>query len=282
MNYRHGFHAGNIADVHKHVVLLAILDHLTAKPAPFCYLDTHAGRGAYDLRGDQAGKSEEWRDGIGRLLDAKVWQQQPDLTRYVTVLGRLGVDAAAPLTYPGSPLLAAAMMRAPDRAVLVEKQPDEARALRVRVGRRKHTSVICGDGYHELKAQLPPRERRGLVLLDPAYESSSEYADLAQALIAAHARWPTGIYMAWYPIKAGNAAQSLLEALRASPIRRVLRCELTVRPRDAAAGLNGSGLVIVNPPWQLDQRALEIQAELARILAPDGRGGSIVDWVVPE
>jgi 23S rRNA (adenine2030-N6)-methyltransferase len=276
LNYLHGFHAGNFADVHKHVLLLAVLDHLTAKPAPFCYVDTHAGRGTYDLRNAEAVRSGEC------LLDNARWQDQPGLRRYVGVLRELGVEPSNPTSYPGSPLIATAAMRPSDRAVLIEQQPGEAAVLRTAIARRKHTAVICGDGYRELDAHVPPRERRGLVLIDPPYESTSEYADLARSLIAAHGRWSSGIYMAWYPLKAGDPARALRSALQASSVRRILCCELAIRPRDSIAGLNGSGLVIVNPPWQLDQRAAKIQAALQPILVSQAPGSSSVDWLVPE
>ncbi|HSN72819.1 MAG TPA: 23S rRNA (adenine(2030)-N(6))-methyltransferase RlmJ, partial [Steroidobacteraceae bacterium] len=203
------------------------------------------------------------------------------IRRYLEVLEQLGFSATHSSRYPGSPLIASSLLRAVDRAVCIEQQPDEAAALSRELAGRKRTTVIFGDGYRQLKAELPPRERRGLVLIDPPYERASEMAELAQALTLAWTRWPTGVFAAWYPIKAGAPAEALCDSLASSGIRKILCCELCVRPRDAVAGLNGSGLLIVNAPWQLDVRAREIQAALLDRLA-EAHAASRVEWLVPE
>jgi len=281
VNYRHGFHAGNFVDVHKHVLLIALLDHLRRKDNPFFYLDTHAGRGVYDLTGPEARRTAEWRGGIGRLLASAARSTVPEIARYIEVLSALGVTAPVPHLYPGSPVIACALLRSADRAVCVEKVPDEATALRNRIGRANHTAVLCADGYQQLMGHVPPRERRGIVVIDPPYESSTEFADVATALQRAYARWPTGMYAAWYPIKSGDATE-LLGKVAGSGIRKVLCCEFVVRRRDAVLGLNGSGILIVNPPWQFDQKARAVHGELCARIAEPGQGSDRVKWLVPE
>ena len=277
MNYRHAFHAGNFADVHKHLVLLALIERLKRKPTPIFFLDTHAGRGLYDLGSPDATRSAEWREGVGRLANAKLLAQ--DSQRYVETSG----IAQAPLrTYPGSPLLALHALRDGDRAVFVEQQPAEAGALERELPRRRNVSVVCGDGYAALRAYLPPKETRGLVLIDPPYEADSEFAKVEKALEFGLTRWPTGVFAAWYPIKATREAQRLQAALAKSGLRKLLLIELLVRPQDSPIGLNGSGLVIANPPWQLDEEIRGALEELKSLLGQDGAGRVRVEWLVGE
>jgi 23S rRNA (adenine2030-N6)-methyltransferase len=275
VNYRHAFHAGNFADVHKHVVLLALLERLKQKPKPLLYLDTHAGRGSYDLRAEDATRSGESREGIARLAGRPV--RSADLLRYLQATHAAG---AAPTYYPGSPLIALGALREGDRAVLVEQQPAEAQALIEATSRMRDVSVVCGDGYAALKTYLPPRENRGLVLIDPPYEADTEFADAERALRLGLARWPNGVFALWYPIKAGAQSQRLNAALQASGLRKLLRLELTVRPSDSPIGLNGSGLVIANPPWKFDGEMREALEELHAAL--EGKGAARVDWLVGE
>jgi 23S rRNA (adenine2030-N6)-methyltransferase len=282
VNYRHAFHAGNFADVHKHALLVDLLEYLKQKSTPLFLLDTHAGRGTYDLRESASASAGEWRTGIGRLLAPDVTPPGTALARYVAALRAAGVssDAASPIVYPGSPVLARSVMRPGDRAVFVELHPDDAVVLRELMRGRPSTSVTRMDGYASLKAQLPPRERRGLVLIDPPYESASEYADLAAALELGLRRWPTGIFACWYPLKKASGARAMLDRIAASGVRRVLRCEFCVRPIDSAPGLAGSGMLVANPPWRFDERAREIQAELLARL-PTGPGASAgVEWLI--
>jgi 23S rRNA (adenine2030-N6)-methyltransferase len=282
VNYRHAFHAGNFGDVHKHVVLLALIERLKHKPKPLFYLDTHAGRGWYDLRSEDAMRGGEWREGIARLAHWQAQAGQPqsaDLSRYLRFVQAAGAE---PVRYPGSPILALGALRAIDRAVLIERQVAQAQALKQATLGNRGVSVVCGDGYDALKSYLPPRENRGLVLLDPPYESPSEFADAQRALQLALSRWPNGVFALWYPIKAGAQAQRLKAALQASGLRKLLLLELTVRPADSPVGLNGSGLVIANPPWQFDVEIADALAELHTALAPDGAGGTRVEWLVAE
>lgn len=280
MNYRHAFHAGNFADVHKHVVLLALIERLLRKPKPLLYLDTHAGRGWYDLRSGAATRSLEWQDGIARLAGYDASSE--DLRRYLTAVGSEAASPEAAERYPGSPILALDRLRQGDRVVFVERQIEEARALEHSTRGRWGVSVVCGDGYAALKTYLPPRENRGLVLIDPPYESDQEFASVRQALQTGLVRWPNGVFALWYPIKASAEASRLHAALQESGLRKLLRLELTVRPADSPLGLNGSGLIIANPPWKFDEELRPALAELHRVLAPRGAGGSRVDWLVPE
>ncbi|NLG76007.1 MAG: 23S rRNA (adenine(2030)-N(6))-methyltransferase RlmJ [Xanthomonadaceae bacterium] len=276
MNYRHAFHAGNFADVHKHVVLLALLDRLMRKPKPLLYLDTHAGRGTYDLSSPEATRSGEWPDGIGRLRDHV--PQSEEVRRYSNAIA----PALAKARYPGSPVLAIDHLREGDRAVFIEKQLEEACALQQSIRTRRGVSVVHGDGYAALKTYLPPRENRGLVMIDPPYESQREIGDAVRALAFGLQRWPIGVFALWYPIKLGGDAARLHSALQDSGLRKLLALELTVKPHDSPIGLNGSGVIVANPPWQLDAEMAPVHAELHQMLSHKGNGGVRIDWIVPE
>ncbi len=283
MNYRHAFHAGNYADVLKHVVLAMLIEHLKAKPAPFMYLDTHAGRGRYDLSHAQPQRSGEYLGGIGLVLKASAASLPAEVAAYLDLVRRsAGADRSPITAYPGSPLIVELLRRPGDRMVLVEKHPGEAAALRDAIGRAKRVTVLEQDGYTALKAQLPPAERRGLVLIDPPYESDAEFDSLLAALLQGHERWPTGVYCTWYPLTERAGSLRFRRELRESGIRRILDVQLSVLPADAVVGMNGCGLAIVNPPWQLDLRLKELLPALHRLLAIDGAGGSKVEWLVPE
>ena len=283
MNYRHAFHAGNFADVLKHVVLIMLVEHLKKKPAPFFFLDTHAGRGRYDLSQAESQKSGEYRDGIGRLLEVRPGDLPPDLANYVGLVREAaGPGRSAITAYPGSPALVALLRRPGDRLVLVEMEPREADALRDLLGRQKQVSILEGDGYAALKAHLPPRENRGLVLIDPPYESDAEFDRVLEGLEVAHERWPTGTFCVWYPVTGRAGPTRFRREFERSGIRRVLGITLGVRPQDAQVGMGTSGLVVVNPPWQIDARLGDLLPELHRRLAPDGQGGTSVEWWVPE
>ena len=281
MNYRHAFHAGNFADVHKHVVLLAVLQRLMRKPTPLFFLDTHAGPGLYDLHSEEAHRSNEWREGIGRLHG--VTPKSADLKYFLE-----SASAAAEKTtrqfrsYAGSPVLALRALRDIDRAVFVEQLPMEARALEKSLPRRRGVSVINGDGYASLKAYLPPKENRGLILIDPPYEADDEFEKVEAALTFGLTRWPNGVFAVWYPIKAGGEARRFHSKLQASNLRKLLLLELNVRPADSPLGLNGSGLLIANPPWQLDDAMREALDELLALLSPDKTGNVRIEWLVGE
>ncbi|MFL6577088.1 MAG: 23S rRNA (adenine(2030)-N(6))-methyltransferase RlmJ [Povalibacter sp.] len=281
MNYRHAFHAGNFADVHKHVVLLAILSRLMRKPTPLFFLDTHAGPGLYDLQSDEASRSDEWRDGIGRLHG--VTPATEDLKSYLAAASAAAEKTTRQFrTYAGSPVLALNSLRAIDRVVLVEQLPMEARALEKALPRRRGVSVINGDGYASLKAYLPPKENRGLVLIDPPYEAEDEFEKVETALKFGLTRWPNGVFAAWYPIKTEGEAHRFHNKLQQSGLRKLMIVEFNIRPADSPLGLNGSGMLIANPPWQLDEALREALNELLRILAPEKTGNVRIEWLVGE
>jgi 23S rRNA (adenine2030-N6)-methyltransferase len=283
MNYRHAYHAGNFADVLKHVVLMMLVEHLKKKPAPFFYLDTHAGRGLYDLSEAAAQRSGEYKLGIGRILDAPATTLPADVAAYARLVREsAGKGHSAITAYPGSPLIVARLRRPGDRLVLMETQPKEAAALRSAVGRGQRVSVLESDGYAALKAQLPPRENRGLVLIDPPYESDLEFGRVLAGLELAHERWPLGTYCIWYPLTDRAGPVRFHRDLERSGIRRILDVQLSVLPTDAQVGMAGAGLVIVNPPWMLDERLKALLPPLHRLLSPEGSGGTSVEWLVPE
>ena len=263
MNYRHAFHAGNAADVLKHTVLVGLLQALKAKPAPFCYVETHAGRGRYDLDGAQARKTAEAAGGIGRLRGAV--GLPPLLLDYLKLAGADGAGI-----YPGSPLLASRLLRHADSAQLCELHADEAAALRrlLRGDRRLH--VHQRDGYAALKALLPPREKRGLVLVDPPFEAQeAEFRLIEAALDTALQRWPTGIYAVWYPIKLGRQVQPFHRWLRGCGGKRVLAAELLLHPDDSPLRLNGSGVAIINAPWRFEELLRGVMPTLAQLLSQE-------------
>ncbi len=242
MNYRHAYHAGNAADCFKHAVLVWVLRALARKAKPFFVLDTHAGIGRYDLSGEAAQRTGEAQGGILRLLD----DTPAALSGYVGLVRSLGL-------YPGSPALIAALLRPGDRAALCELHQEDHAALRAQTfARDPRLSVHLRDGYAAIAAFLPPHERRALILIDPPYEQPDEHGRLAAALRAGNARFPGGTMLAWYPVKHRAPVRALHEALRTGPVRDVVACELLFREPVDAARLNGSGLVIVNPPYRFD------------------------------
>ncbi len=273
MNYRHVFHAGNFADVLKHSVLLALIDALTHKDTPLCFIDTHAGAGRYDLAAAEARKTGEAIEGIERL---RLAERLPDLLqRYVDT-----VKAQPDGFYPGSPLLAATWLRAQDSAQLCEIQGDETRALRRLFAGDTRVHVHDRDGYAALKALLPPRERRGLVLIDPPYEQQdAEFRVIQQSLQVALQRWPNGVYAIWYPIKLRRHIAPFHRWLSRCGSRRVLAAELLLHPDDSPLRLNGAGMAIINAPWQLDRRMREILPAMARHLGEKATRYSLLHLV---
>jgi len=279
MNYRHVFHAGNSADVFKHAVLVLLLKALQKKEAPFCYLDTHAGAGRYDLAGASARRTNEAEGGIARLWGTG--DLSPALGDYLEAVRTLNPSGRLRY-YPGSPRLARRFLRAQDRMILVERAPEEFVALKKEFAADRQVTVQQQDGYAALKAHLPPKERRGLVLLDPPYEAVDEFAQVSSGLEAAHARWSGGVYAIWYPIKERRETQRFLQALAASGIRKILCAELALYPEDNALRLNGCGMAIVNPPWQLDAALERLLPELLERLRQVAAGRAQVRWLVPE
>lgn len=287
MQYRHSFHAGNFADVHKHIALLQLVEALQKKTKGFQYLETHAGEGLYDLNSQDARHSAESDPGIRRLeqqLARDPTRGHPAIGHYLSVVERVrGVHARH--FHPGSPLLVAAQLRQADQAICVESQPQIARALQ-RTFEHSATvleaipRVITGDGYHEVKSQLPPPSRRGLVLIDPPYESADEEQQLCAALAAGLERFETGVFAVWYPIKKQHDTDLWLARVMRDIERPSLAAELCISTPDHAAGLNGSGMLVVNPPWQFDSDAQQWQNSLHDLLG--GSAGSTVRWLVNE
>lgn len=282
MNYRHAFHAGNFADIVKHALVTRVLVHLRQKATPFFVLDTHAGRGLYDLADDAAHRTGEWRGGIGRLeatpLDGPAeGLLAPYRSAVAAVRARHGTS-----TYPGSPLLVREFLRAGDRALAVELHPDDFAALATTIARAGRIKALHLDGWTALHANIPPKERRGLVLIDPPYEDDDEWQRLVGEIARASVKWRTGIFALWYPIKDEARAEQLARSLEAGAIPKLLRLELIV---DRAAGpdaLNGSGLIVVNPPHTLADEAGLLLPALARVLARGARAGFRVDWLAGE
>jgi len=277
--YRHLFHAGNFADVFKHALLARLLVALAGKARPYCYLDTHAGTGRYDLAHEWAWKAREFENGIGRLWDRK--DAPPALAPYLDAVrsenpkGRLRF-------YPGSPLIALKLRRPGDRIVATELNAADCAELAATIGRARHVAVHRMDGYQALTAFLPPPERRGLVLLDSSFDRSAEFRRITRALKDAHQRWPTGIFAVWYPLMEPAAVRGFARDVANTGIRKVLRLELAVRPEDWKLTLRGCGMLVVNPPWRFDAEARPLLDWLWRALAVEQAGRAKVDWLTPE
>ncbi|RUL66375.1 23S rRNA (adenine(2030)-N(6))-methyltransferase RlmJ [Dyella dinghuensis] len=291
MNYRHAYHAGNFADVLKHSVLFALIQALRVKETPFAFIDTHAGSGCYALDSEEAGKTGEYRDGISRLLfpdlhksdQAKSTTLPPLLRHWLDTITTLPGNEHGLKLYPGSPLQAARAMRDIDSAQLCELRTDEASLLRELFHRDARVHVHHRNGYEALKALIPPKEKRGLVLIDPPYEAQeAEYRLIETALKAALLRWPTGMYAVWYPIKLRSQVQPFLRWLQHCGARRVLRAELLVHPDDSPLRLNGSGMVILNAPWNLDQTLRDAMPAMARLLSQERPAEWLLDWLVQD
>ena len=279
LSYRHQFHAGNFADVFKHALLCALLLHLGRKPKPFCYLDTHAGIGRYDLSHPWARKRGEYRDGI-----ARVWERDDAphaLVPYLEAVRAENPDGRL-RRYPGSPCIARRCLRAGDRMVLCELNERDCERLRKIFAQDRPVAVHHRDGYQALKALLPPAERRGLVLVDSAFDRAGEFARLVHALVSAHGRWPTGVLALWYPLMEPAAVLAFERKAAASGVRRILKLELSIRPAGWSASLRGCGMLVVNPPYRLDAQMEPVLEWLCRALAPAGEGASHIRWLVPE
>jgi 23S rRNA (adenine2030-N6)-methyltransferase len=283
MNYQHAFHAGNFADVHKHAVLARILTYLRNKPAAFRVIDTHAGAGRYDLFGAEPTRSGEWLAGIKKLWDARVGQGA-DAAETLLAPYRDAVAALNPggrlRTYPGSPLIALGLMRPQDRLIACELEPRAAGLLKNALRGDDRAKVIALDGWTALSAYVPPKERRGVVLIDPPFEDAADFTKLSSALAAAHRKWPTGIYMLWYPIKNRDAPDALARRLKKAGLPVLLRCEISVAAPTGDAGLTGSGLILVNPPFKLDAELKILLPALGRAFGPQTT--SRIDWLTAE
>ncbi|HLP00569.1 MAG TPA: 23S rRNA (adenine(2030)-N(6))-methyltransferase RlmJ [Opitutaceae bacterium] len=285
MNYRHAFHAGNFADVLKHVLLRELIRAMQRKPKPFLFLDTHAGRGRYDLAQAETGaRAPEWPEGIGRLWNAA--DLLPPIADYVAAIRdynrACGAGGETLRFYPGSPLQALALLRPDDRCALCELQPEEADALERECAGRRKVRVHRSDGFGAPRAMLPPLEKRALVLIDPPFEAADEMARVARAVEEGLRRSPAAVFAIWYPITKRAATAPLFLKLRERRLAPTLAAELRVQSEEAEIGLSGCGLAILNPPWQFDAAMRPALAQLTRLLALDGEAGFRMDWLVPE
>jgi 23S rRNA (adenine2030-N6)-methyltransferase len=276
MNYRHAFHAGGFADVIKHIVLVRILTYLHDKPAAFRVIDTHAGAGVYDLTSDEAQRGGEWLTGIARVMQARFSETTlPLVAPYLDIIRAFNPQRDLQ-AYPGSPVIARALLRPQDRLTACEVEPQTRKRLVDALRRDTQARVVDLDGWMALPAFVPPKERRGLVLIDPPYEQKDEFDRLAEGFAEAFAKWPTGCYLLWYPVKSRRATDNLarhvaeVSGTSASP-GKCLRLEFSVAPQSAEAGLISAGLLIVNPPWML---ASELRAILPELEKPLGQGGA--------
>jgi 23S rRNA (adenine2030-N6)-methyltransferase len=276
MNYRHAFHAGGFADVIKHLVLVRILVYLQEKPAPFRVIDTHAGAGLYDLASDEARRGGEWLTGIARIMQARFSENAlPLIKPYLDIVRAFNPERELK-AYPGSPLIARALLRPQDRLTACEVEPKARKRLIDALRRDTQARVVDLDGWLALPAFVPPNERRGLVLVDPPFEQKDEFERLAEGFSQAFAKWPTGSYLLWYPVKSRRATDDLARHVVAvagagTPPGQCLRLEFSVAPQTAGAALASSGLLIVNPPWTLMG---ELKTILPELVKPLGQGGA--------
>lgn len=259
MNYRHAYHAGNFADCFKHALLLLLIEAMQRKDKPYLALDTHAGAGGYDLSAGPAEQTGEWRQGVGRLLEAR----PAALASYLGLIERLGL-------YPGSPRILAALARPGDRLIACELHPNEALTLKRELAAFPSAAVHARDGYEAMRAFLPPPEKRGLILIDPPYERTDEFTRLAAALNLAARKFINGVYASWYPIKHRAPVRAFLAQIKETGLRDVIACELLLREPVNPARLNGCGLLVVNPPYGFEAGAWPILRALRDCLGEAG------------
>ncbi|EDQ33853.2 Protein involved in catabolism of external DNA [Hoeflea phototrophica DFL-43] len=282
MNYRHSYHAGNFADVLKHAVLAQIITYLKRKDQAFRIIDTHAGIGLYDLSSKEAQKTGEWHGGVGRVMEAKPSDQLAAfLAPWLTAVREMNPDGGMRL-YPGSPKLARLLFRKQDRLSAIELHPADAKQLRSVFEGDYQVRVTELDGWLSLGAHLPPKEKRGLVLIDPPFEQEGEFDRLVDGLARATRRFPGGTYMLWHPIKADSPLATFDKKLIALARPRTLTVRLLVRDNKISPSLNGTGLVIVNPPFTLESELKAVLPELVTILAEGPGAVSEVRVLVGE
>ena len=279
LSYRHQFHAGNVSDVFKHAILTRLLLALAKKDTPFCVIDTHAGLGLYDLEHPWSQKTAEWRHGIGRIWGRS--DAPSTLTPYLDAIRADNTDGHL-LHYPGSPRIARRLMRSDDRLVLYELNKDDCATLTNVFSGVRHTAIHNQDGFSAIKAFLPPKERRGLTFIDAAFDQADEFARITRAIKEAHTRFATGMIAVWYPLMAPAAMLAFARSLKASKLPKTLQLELTIYPEDFTEHIRGSGMIVVNPPFGLDQEAPPLLDWLWRALSPEKQGGTRCEWLVPE
>ncbi|QIZ76882.1 23S rRNA (adenine(2030)-N(6))-methyltransferase RlmJ [Ferrimonas lipolytica] len=278
LSYRHSFHAGNHADVLKHTVQALIIDALKGKDKPFVYHDSHSGAGRYDLQSEHAEKTGEFVDGIGRL-----WGQDCPQTLHPYLKAVKELNPNGDLRYyPGSPKLAGLMLRAHDRLMMTELHPTDFPRLKQEFGGDRRAQILKADGYQQIKASMPPKERRGMVLIDPPYELKTEYDDLVKGVVEGHKRWATGTFAIWYPVVYRENVDFIERRLKASGIRSILKIEMNVMGDANTHGMTGSGMIVINPPWKLEQQMNDLLPWLTEKLTQGIGARFSVDWIVPE
>ena len=278
LSYRHSFHAGNHADVVKHIVESLIIESLKNKEKPFIYHDTHSGAGRYDLTHEWSEKTGEYKEGI-----ARIWQRSdcPELIQsYLDAVRSVNKDETLHY-YPGSPRVARALIREQDRMTLTELHSSDFPLLLQEFRRERQVRMHNEDGYKRLKANMPPKERRGVVLIDPPYELKTEYQDVVDGIKDAYRRWATGTFAIWYPVVYRANIDLITQGLEDLGIRKILQIELGVAPDSEERGMTASGMIVINPPWKLKQQMEEILPWLQECIAPE-TGHHFVEWVVPE
>ncbi len=282
MNYRHAYHAGNFADVLKHAALSLVIEHLKKKPAPFRVIDTHAGIGTYDLTSAEAQKTGEWRQGIGRIYEKVLPPSVAALlSPYLSAVA--AENAGSKLTrYPGSPAIARHLLRSGDILVANELHPADVTTLETNFSRDKQTKILNLDAWAALKSLLPPKERRGVVLVDPPFEEPGEFGRMVKGLADAHRRFATGTLFLWYPIKDATAVASFRRDIAASRIPKILNAELMIRPQGVPDMLRGTGLIILNPTYQLDTALETLLVFFADRFSQDQRGSFRLEWLTRE
>lgn len=277
LSYRHSFHAGNFADVLKHIVLVEILEHLTKKETPFEYIDTHAGAGLFNLKSGDATKLEEHKDGIAKINS----EDFPELTRYFEILNSYN-DSEAINIYPGSPLIAKTFMRRQDRAWLYELHPQDFRSLSQNMGSNKKVKILRENGLDGMNAILPPHSRRALVLIDPSYEIKTEYVQVMDMLVKVHKKFSTGIYAIWYPVIDRNKIERMERTLDVSGIKNIQRFELGLSEDSDERGMSSAGLFIINPPWNLFEKMSMLLPKLSQLISKTNEPYFKCDVIVNE
>ncbi|PVX42729.1 23S rRNA (adenine2030-N6)-methyltransferase [Pasteurella langaaensis DSM 22999] len=280
LSYRHSFHAGNHADVIKHIVQMLIIESLQQKEKGFYYLDTHSGVGRYRLFSEESEKTAEFAEGIGCL-----WQRDDlpeEVARYIAQIKKVNYGGKELRYYAGSPLIAAQMLRPQDRALLTELHPTDFPLLRNNFKGFDNIQTKRDDGFQQLKATLPPKERRGLVLIDPPYELKEDYDLVVKAIEEGYKRFATGVYAIWYPVVLRQQTKRIVKGLEATGIRKILQIEFAVRPDSDQRGMTASGMIVINPPWQLEAQMKKILPYLVKVLVPEGTGSYSVKWITPE
>ncbi|UXM94040.1 23S rRNA (adenine(2030)-N(6))-methyltransferase RlmJ [Bartonella sp. HY329] len=283
MNYRHIYHAGNFADVFKHIIVTRIIEYLKNKDQAFRVIDTHAGIGLYNLGDQRAQKTGEWKDGVGQIigknLDADVLSL---IAPWLDIIADLNDHQSVLKKYPGSPILIRKLLRLQDRLTAMELHPDDYKILRSHLEGDFQTKVINLNGWLALSAQLPPKEKRGLVLVDPPFEIEGEFDRLVEGLVKAHKRFSYGVYAFWYPVKHFDAVKKFCNQLYETGIPKILRLELHIRKQSSIASLDGNGMIIVNPPYTLESEMKSLSPFLVNTLGRDAGAHMINQWIRQE